>query len=101
MRAGHYLCFFGMHVLTPLVMEFLEEHARTLPPDKNLQLSPALARIADRERYLAFEMAGLRYNIGLRYGLFLAQMALGLKGEDREEILAQMVELLATRNIEP
>jgi UTP--glucose-1-phosphate uridylyltransferase len=25
LRAGHYLCFFGMHVLTPLVMELLAE----------------------------------------------------------------------------
>ena len=23
LRAGHYLCFFGMHVLTPAVMEIL------------------------------------------------------------------------------
>ena len=23
MRAGHYLCFFGIHVLTPTVMELL------------------------------------------------------------------------------
>src|ERR1043166_4204625 len=25
LRAGHYLCFFGMHVLTPLIMELLAE----------------------------------------------------------------------------
>ena len=25
LRAGHYLCFFGMHVLTPTVMDILEE----------------------------------------------------------------------------
>jgi UTP--glucose-1-phosphate uridylyltransferase len=25
LRAGHYLCFFGMHVLTPIVMELLNE----------------------------------------------------------------------------
>ena len=27
LRAGHYLCFFGMHVLTPAVMEILGRHA--------------------------------------------------------------------------
>ena len=26
LRTGHYLCFFGMHVLTPLVMTLLEQH---------------------------------------------------------------------------
>src|SRR5437667_2874362 len=26
LRAGHYLCFFGMHVLTPAVMDLLAAH---------------------------------------------------------------------------
>ncbi len=30
LRAGHYLCFFGMHVLTPAVIEFLAEGARAI-----------------------------------------------------------------------
>ena len=50
-----------------------------------------------KERYLALEIHGLRYNIGVRYGLLVAQLALALDGEDREEILAQMIELLAAR----
>jgi len=53
--------------------------------------------LAGRERYLALEVQGLRYNIGLKYGLLVAQLALALDGHDREEILAQMVELLAAR----
>jgi len=62
-----------------------------------VQLSPALARLAGKERYLALELAGLRYNIGVRYGLLIAQLALALDGKDRDEILSQMVELLAQR----
>jgi UTP--glucose-1-phosphate uridylyltransferase len=62
-----------------------------------LQLSSALARLARNERYLAAELRGRRYDIGARYGLLLAQLALGLAGQDRAEILAQLVELLATR----
>jgi UTP--glucose-1-phosphate uridylyltransferase len=46
---------------------------------------------------LALELAGLRYNIGVRYGLLIAQLALALDGKDRDEILSQMVELLAQR----
>ena len=103
LRAGHYLCFFGMHVLTPGVMELLEDELRTTAPDAPpLQLSAALARLADKERYLALEVQGLRYNIGVQYGLLFAQLALALDGKDREEILAQMVELLAARGrVEP
>ena len=97
LRAGHYLCFFGMHVLTPAVMELLEQFINEAPRDASLQLSPALAKLPGRERYLALEVQGLRYNIGVKYGLLFAQLALALDGDDREEILAQMVELLAAR----
>jgi UTP--glucose-1-phosphate uridylyltransferase len=98
LRAGHYLCFFGMHVLTPTVMDVLGELVNDPKQDAPVQLSPALAKLAGRERYLALEVQGTRYNIGLKYGLLFAQLALALDGQDREEILAQMVELLAGRS---
>ena len=97
LRAGHYLCFFGMHVLTPAVMELLEQLVNDSSHAGPIQLSPALAKLAGRERYLALEVHGLRYNIGLKYGLLFAQLALALDGQDREEVLAKMVELLAAR----
>jgi UTP--glucose-1-phosphate uridylyltransferase len=97
LRAGHYLCFFGMHVLTPAVMEVLGQLVNDAAHPGPVQLSAALAKLAARERYLALEVKGLRYNIGLKYGLLFAQLALALDGQDREEVLAQMVELLAAR----
>jgi UTP--glucose-1-phosphate uridylyltransferase len=97
LRAGHYLCFFGMHVLTPAVMELLSEALAGAGEGENVQLSPALAKLAAKERYLALEIHGLRYNIGVRYGLLVAQLALALDGEDREEIMSQLIELLAMR----
>ena len=89
LRAGHYLCFFGMHVLTPTVMDLLGEGCVTL--------SEALASLALREQYLALEKSDRRYDIGARYGLLTAQLALALSGQDRDEVLAQLVELLALR----
>jgi UTP--glucose-1-phosphate uridylyltransferase len=91
LRAGHYLCFFGMHVLTPSVFDLLA----TLGEAGQRQLSPALDQLAARERYLAYEVTGRRFNLGEAYGLLVAQLALGLAGDDRAEILAQIVELLA------
>src|SRR5690606_2276241 len=41
LRAGHYLCFFGMHVLTPAVMDLLAELVPAAG-DTPLQLSSAL-----------------------------------------------------------
>lgn len=91
LRAGNYLCFFGLHVLPPTVMKIL---ARQLA-DGRADLSSALSEIARRERYLAHELQGRRHDIGVRYGLLTAQLALGLAGKDRDEVLTNIVELLA------
>jgi UTP--glucose-1-phosphate uridylyltransferase len=93
MRAGYYLCFFGMHVLTPAVIEIL---GRSLAASETrVPLSAALAELARQEQYLATEEPHRRYDIGARYGLLTAQLALALNGKDRAEVLAQLVELLA------
>ena len=96
LRAGHYLCLFGMHVLTPTVMEILGEAVADAEDDPVL-LTPALEKLAERERYLALEVNGSRFNIGVKYGMLIAQLALAVNGEDSEEILARLVELLADR----
>jgi UTP--glucose-1-phosphate uridylyltransferase len=97
LRAGHYLCFFGMHVLTPAVMELLAEEVSRAGAKGGVQLTSALAKLVSRERYLAYEVQGHRYDIGVRYGLLTAQLALALDGQDRDEVLRSLVELLATR----
>lgn len=94
LRAGRYLCFFGMHVLTPLVMDFLSEAASR---GDRKGFSDALNSLASEERYLAVELRGRRYDIGVKYGLLTAQLALAFAGKDREEVLANLVELLALK----
>jgi len=94
LRAGYYLCFFGMHVLTPTVMKLLDDEVSRRSPADRVQLSAALARLAAHERYLAYEVRGRRYDIGVKYGLLTAQLALALAGKDRDEVLAGLVELL-------
>lgn len=94
LRAGYYLCLFGMHVLTPVVLEILAQ-LQAAQPRATVQLSPALSELARRERYLALEIHGARYNIGVKYGLLTAQLALAMSGSDRQEVLEQLVELLA------
>jgi UTP--glucose-1-phosphate uridylyltransferase len=95
-RAGHYLFLFGMHVFTPTVMEILQELVEA-GGDQAILLTPALAKVSTRERYLATELRGTRYNIGVKYGVLITQLALALNGDEREEVLAQLVELLANR----
>jgi UTP--glucose-1-phosphate uridylyltransferase len=95
LRAGHYLCFFGMHVLTPAVMELLSDEVARSKGSGNVHLTGALSALAKREHYLACELQARRYDIGGRYGLLTAQLALALDGRDRDEVLSGLVELLA------
>jgi UTP--glucose-1-phosphate uridylyltransferase len=95
LRAGRYLCFFGMHVLTPRLMELLGEAIAAT--GHGGQLSTALNQLAARERYLALELKGRRYDIGVKYGLLTAQLALAFGGKDRDEVLSGLVEMLALK----
>ncbi len=78
-------------------MDLLGEALREADGRHGVPLTPSLARLASRERYLAYELAGTRYDIGVKYGLLSAQLALALSGRDRDEVLSMLVELLAAR----
>ena len=97
LRAGHYLCFFGMHVLTPTIFKILEEIINNAAGTQNISLSDALAELPKREQYLAFEKQDWRYDVGVKYGLLNAQLALSLSGKDRDIVLTKLLELLALR----
>lgn len=94
LRTGQYLCFFGMHVLTPAIMAILDQllggGAGPAP-----SFSAALEALAARERYLALHIDARRYDLGASYGLFTAQAALALNGRDRDEVLTRLVHLLS------
>ena len=95
-RAGYYLCMFGMHVLTPTVLALLQK-ALDAADGKTIDLSSSLHQLAKSERYLALEIDGSRYNISYKYGLLMAQLAFSLSGDDRDLILTELVNLLATK----
>ena len=63
-------------------------------------LSDALGELARHEQYLALrDDDGRRYDLGTRYGLLIAQLALALNGCDRAQVLSQIVDLLADREM--
>ncbi len=116
LRSGHYLCFFGMHVLTPVVMDLLGQllaeqtaEGATAKDQRGgaesgavlggALFSRALATLAARERYLALERPWWRYDVGVKYGLLVAQLALALSGKERDQVLTQLLELLANREL--
>lgn len=96
-RAGHYLCLFGMHVLAPQIFDLLEQALATQTDGRAINLSDSLHRLAQSQRYLAALIDGERYNIGEKYGLLLAQLAIALAGGDRGNVLTELVELVACR----
>ncbi len=98
LRSGQYLCFYGMHVLTPTIFEILAAMLAESEPGR-ASLSAALAVLAQKEQYLAMIHPGQRFDVGVKYGLFTAQLALALNGQDREEVLTELVQVLAAREM--
>jgi UTP--glucose-1-phosphate uridylyltransferase len=78
-------------------MELLAELDSSAGKEGKVQLSAALGKLAGKEKYLALQVRGRRYDMGGKYGLLFAQLALALDGRERDEVLAQMVEVLAAR----
>jgi UTP--glucose-1-phosphate uridylyltransferase len=97
LRAGYYLCFFGIHVLTPIIMEMLDQGMKESTDGRLPTISNALHNLGRKQRYLALEMNDYRYNLGVTYGLLNAQLALALSGKDREDVLGMLMEMLLLR----
>ncbi len=95
LRSGHYLCLFGMHVLPHRIFSLLEKDLAGEVTAGACQLTPALQELARSEKYLAAELHGRRYDIGVKFGLMLAQIALGMAGRERDSMLTEIVELMA------
>jgi UTP--glucose-1-phosphate uridylyltransferase len=99
LRAGHYLCIFGMHVLTPAIFEILGSMLAELKENQRINLSGAMDLLAGHEQYLAFEKHDWRYDVGTKYGLLKAQLALALSGNDRDQVLSELLELFTSREL--
>ncbi len=98
LRAGYYLCFYGMHVFTPLLIELLQ-HEESNFPEKKLGLSESLDELSKRSKYLALEKNVSRYDIGLDYGLLKAQLALSLTGKDRDYLLTELLQFFVEKDL--
>ncbi len=92
MRSGYYLCFFGIHLLTSRIYDFLK------PTDEGnfVGFSEALQAYGSEGQYLAVDLRGKRYDLENRHGLLFAQLALALDSKHRDEVLSGLVGLLAS-----
>src|SRR5258708_28301876 len=88
-----------MPVRTPALMEIVGRQLQAESDPGRVRLSGALNELSRHEQYLAVENWQRRYALGSRYGLMFAQLALSLRGRDRDEILYQLLELVADREL--
>ncbi|HEV2471744.1 MAG TPA: sugar phosphate nucleotidyltransferase [Chthonomonadales bacterium] len=94
---GIYLCFFGMHIMSPAIFDCLK-HAieNDLRENGEFQFTSAQERLrASGERYLAFEAVGDRHDIGIPFGFAQTQAALALNSVFRDQMMAALVRALA------
>ena len=91
LRSGKYLCYFGMHIITPSIMAQVK---MDLSQTEKLPLTLSLNAIAQSERYLAVQIQGHRYNLGEPYGLLRANLGMALAGPDRDEVMTSIIELI-------
>ncbi len=99
LRASHYLCFFGIHVITPAIFKILGEMFDSSGSPQDVTLSDALNELGKHEQYLAVEDSGWRYNLGEKYGLLTAQLALALSGVDRDAVLTNLLEVMTLHEL--
>lgn len=78
---GRYLVHFGIHAFTPALFDCLEQLIQHDQRERGeIQLTSAQVLLMDRERYLACEVAGARFDMGVPEGLIETQIALALRG---------------------
>jgi len=94
LRAGYYLCFFGMYVFQPILFDLLSEEIKKYP-GKAILLTPVHQKLTQNEKYLALEIQGKRFDTSKKLGLMQAQLALGLSGQMRDEMLTTLLQTLA------
>jgi UTP--glucose-1-phosphate uridylyltransferase len=96
LRAGYYLCFFGMHIFKPVIFDFIEKNIKkSIQNKESILLTPFQQLLASSDKYLALEMKGTRHDTSKKLGLLQAQIALGLAGSIKDEVLSSIVHILA------
>lgn len=80
-----YLCFFGIHVFPPSIFGYLEHLIdNDIRQKGEIQLTSAQELLFQQERYLAGEVQGTRYDMGVPEGLVETQIALALHSPFKE-----------------
>ena len=73
----------------------LEKRIRENHSGNSILLTPVQEELAKNDKYLALEMKGNRYDTSKKLGLLQAQLALGLAGKVKDEVLSSIIQIMA------
>lgn len=95
LRRDEYLCLFGVSVFPPALFDLLDHQIRhDIRERGEIQLTGALEMLRETGRYLAVEIEGSRYDMGVPFGYVQTQLALALNSPARRQVLASLPNLL-------
>lgn len=98
---GQYLCFFGLHVLPPAIYDAIEYHIKNDIRERGeIQLTNALEMLRGQDRFVAVEVDGQRYDMGVPFGYIQTQLALALNSPARRNVLSSLPHLLTLRDLD-
>jgi UTP--glucose-1-phosphate uridylyltransferase len=99
---GMYLCFFGMHIMTPSIFDILQHNIDNDRREKGeIQFTSAQEQLRlAGERYLAVETIGERHDIGVPFGYAQTQAILALNSVYKDQLLAALVRALAVQQMQ-
>jgi UTP--glucose-1-phosphate uridylyltransferase len=83
--SGQFLCFYGIQCFTPAIFDCLEYHIRNDIRERGeIQLTSSMEMVRAREGFMAVEIHGERYDVGVPLGYLETQAALALKSPFRD-----------------
>jgi len=101
LRRGEYLCFFGVHVFPPALFDLIRHHIEhDIRERGEIQLTNALDMLRAQGRYVATEIDGARYDMGVPFGYIQTQLALAINSPARRQVLASLPNLLTLSDLE-
>ena len=97
LRAGRYFSYFGVHVLQPSIFRHLRQLLDGHANPTAVSLTDAVNQMLGEEDYYALDVEGRRFDLEAPFGLLHGQVALALKSPAREQILSDLLHLVAER----
>jgi len=97
LRTGQYLSYFGVHALQPSIFRHLHACIDESAQPERISLTDAVNRMLSEEDYYALEIQGRRFDLEAPFGLLHGQVALALKGPASQQVLSDLLHLVAER----